>query len=118
MSGRRRSPPYPEATRRCPLHAIFVEQYGGPEVMTWTELPDPVPGPGEVLVRLGIAGVNFMDVGVRTRPLPSWSVPAVLGVEGMGRVASLGEGVRGLTVGDRVAWYYHQGSYAEQLGRS
>ncbi|MFE4369111.1 quinone oxidoreductase family protein [Streptomyces sp. NPDC056835] len=97
------------------MRAIFVEQRGGPEVMTWTELPDPVPGPGEVLVRLGVAGVNFMDVGVRTRPLPGWSVPTVLGVEGMGRVASLGEGVRGLAVGDRVAWYYHRGSYAEQL---
>jgi NADPH2:quinone reductase len=97
------------------MHAIFVGDYGGPEVMTWTEVPDPVPGPGEALVRLGVAGVNYMDTGVRTMPMPGWSVPTVLGVEGMGYVAALGEGVQGPAVGERVAWYYHKGSYAEQL---
>lgn len=97
------------------MHAIYATEYGGPEVMAWTLLPDPEPGPGQALVRLGVAGVNFMDVGARTRPLPTWSVPTVLGVEGMGRVAALGEGVRDLSVGDRVAWYYHAGSYAELL---
>ena len=56
-----------------------------------------------------------MDTGTRSRPLPEWSVPAVLGVEGMGYVAALGDGVRGLAVGDRVAWVYQPGSYAEQL---
>jgi NADPH2:quinone reductase len=74
------------------MHAIHIGEYGGPEVMIWTELPDPVPAPGKALVRLGAAGVNFM-----------------------GRVTALGDGVRDLTVGDRVAWYYHRGSYAEQL---
>ncbi|MGW3650938.1 quinone oxidoreductase family protein [Streptomyces sp. NPDC000878] len=97
------------------MHAIFVREYGGPEVMAWTEFPDPEPGPGEALVRLGAAGVNFMDVGTRTGPLPTWPIPTVLGVEGMGRVTAVGDGVRDLTVGDRVAWYYHKGSYAEQL---
>jgi NADPH:quinone reductase len=97
------------------VHAIFVAEYGGPEVMTWTEFPDPAPGPGEALVRLAVAGVNFMDTGARTRPLPGWSVPTVLGVEGMGYVAALGDGVRGLAVGDRVAWVYHPGSYADVL---
>jgi NADPH:quinone reductase len=97
------------------MHVILVRDYGGPEAMTWTELPDPVPGPNEVLVRLGVAGVNFMDTGARTRPLPGWSVPTVLGVEGMGYVTALGEGVRDLAVGDRVSWVYHMGSYAEQL---
>lgn len=97
------------------MHAIHIGEYGGPEVMTWTELPEPVPGPGEVLVRLGVAGVNFMDTGVRTKPVRGWSVPTVLGVEGMGYVTALGDGVRGLAAGDRVAWVYHQGSYAERL---
>lgn len=97
------------------MRAIFVRDYGGPEVMTWTEFPDPEPAPGEVLVRLRVAGVNFMDTGARTRPLPAWSVPTVLGVEGAGIVTALGEGVRDLAVGDRVAWVYHKGSYAEQL---
>jgi NADPH:quinone reductase len=97
------------------MHAIRITKHGGPEVMTWTELPDPVPGPGNALVRLGAGGVNYMDVGVRTVPTPSWPVPAILGVEGMGYVTALGEGTRGIEVGDRVAWYYHKGSYAEQL---
>ncbi|MEU9078167.1 quinone oxidoreductase [Kitasatospora sp. NPDC048538] len=97
------------------MHAVLITTHGGPEVMRWTELPDPVPGPGEVLVRLTAAGVNFMDVGVRTTPLSSWPLPTALGAEGAGRVAALGEGVHGLTVGDRVAWPYHRGSYAELL---
>ncbi|MFE4594642.1 quinone oxidoreductase family protein [Streptomyces laurentii] len=97
------------------MHAIRIEEHGGPEVMRWTELPDPVAGPGEVLVRLGVAGVNFMDTGAREQGAPGWVAPLVLGVEGMGRVVALGEGVDGPAVGDRVAWYYHPGSYAELL---
>jgi NADPH2:quinone reductase len=98
------------------MHAIVASRYGGPEVMEWTDLPDPAPGPGEVLVRLGIAGVNFMDTGARKGPLPGWSSPpTVLGVEGMGSIIELGDGVEDLAVGDRVAWYYHRGSYAELL---
>src|SRR6516165_4570541 len=97
------------------MHAILANDYGGPEVMSWTELPDPVLRPGEALVRLRVAGVNFMDTGVRRMPLPGWSVPTVLGVEGAGEITALGEGVGDLAVGDRVAWYYHQGSYADLL---
>ncbi|WP_269856013.1 quinone oxidoreductase family protein [Streptomyces sp. RPT161] len=97
------------------MHAIFINTYGGPEVMTWTEVPDPTPGPGQVLVRLGVAGVNYMDIGARTTALPGWSLPTALGVEGMGHVTALGDGVRALPVGDRVAWAYHPGSYAELL---
>ncbi|MFB7668062.1 quinone oxidoreductase [Kitasatospora sp. NPDC056138] len=97
------------------MHAIRIEEHGGPEVMRWTELPDPVPGPGEALVRLGAAGVNYMDTGARAQGGPGWEAPVVLGAEGMGYVAALGEGVRGLAVGDRVAWFYHPGSYAELL---
>ncbi|HVV09517.1 quinone oxidoreductase [Amycolatopsis sp.] len=97
------------------MHAIFVRGHGGPEVMTWTEFPDPVPGPGEAAVRLRAAGVNFMDTGVRRMPVPTWSVPTILGVEGMGVVTALGAGASDLAVGDRVAWYHHKGSYAERL---
>ncbi|GLW52205.1 quinone oxidoreductase family protein [Kitasatospora phosalacinea] len=97
------------------MHAIRIEAHGGPETMRWTELPDPVPGPGEVLVRLAAAGVNYMDVGARAQGGPGWAAPAVLGVEGMGYVAALGAGVTGPAVGARVAWFYHPGSYAELL---
>ncbi|WP_329485402.1 quinone oxidoreductase [Kitasatospora sp. NBC_01246] len=97
------------------MHAIRIEKHGGPEVMHWTELPDPTPAPGEALVRLGVAGVNYMDIGARTQGGPGWAAPTVLGVEGTGYVTALGDGVRGLAVGDRVAWFYHPGSYAELL---
>ncbi|GGP36688.1 oxidoreductase [Streptomyces abikoensis] len=97
------------------MHAIRIEEHGGPEVMRWTELPDPDPGPGEVLVRLGVAGVNYMDVGARAQGGPGWAAPAVLGAEGMGYVTALGAGVEEFAVGDRVAWFYHPGSYAELL---
>ncbi|GHF82662.1 oxidoreductase [Kitasatospora xanthocidica] len=97
------------------MYAIRIEEHGGPEVMRWTELPDPVPGPGEALVRLGAAGVNYMDVGARSQGTGGWAAPTVLGAEGMGYVTALGPGVWDLAVGDRVAWFYHQGSYAELL---
>ncbi|MEU1782558.1 quinone oxidoreductase [Streptomyces abikoensis] len=97
------------------MHAIRIEEHGGPEVMRWTELPDPSPGPGEALVRLGAAGVNYMDVGARAEGGPGWAAPAILGAEGMGYVTALGEGVTDLAVGARVAWFYHPGSYAELL---
>ncbi|ROQ26497.1 NADPH:quinone reductase-like Zn-dependent oxidoreductase [Streptomyces sp. PanSC19] len=97
------------------MHAIRIEEHGGPEVMRWTELPDPIPGPGEALVRLCAAGVNYMDIGARAEGGPGWAAPAVLGAEGTGYVTALGEGVRDLAVGDRVAWFYHPGSYAELL---
>ncbi|MFE9248899.1 quinone oxidoreductase family protein [Streptomyces sp. NPDC007088] len=97
------------------MHAIHITRHGGPEVMTWTEFPDPTPGPGEVLVRLAVAGVNYMDVGARKVGGPGWAAPTALGVEGTGRVTALGPDVDGLDVGDRVAWFYHPGSYADLL---
>ncbi|MFI0898775.1 quinone oxidoreductase family protein [Streptomyces sp. NPDC020983] len=101
------------------MRAIRVERHGGPEVMDVADLPDPVPGPGEALVRVTVAGVNYMDVGARQVGGPGWTPPFLPGVEGAGEIVALGEGAaaadgpRDLAVGDRVAWYYHPGSYAE-----
>lgn len=95
------------------MHAIRIREHGGPEVMEWTELPDPLPAPGEALVRTAAIGVNYMDVGARAGDAHGWQAPLVLGVEGAGRVVALGDDVDGLAVGDQVAWYYHPGSYAE-----
>lgn len=101
------------------MRAIRIDRHGGPEVMDVAELPDPVPGPGEALVRVAVAGVNYMDVGARQIGGRGWDAPSVLGVEGAGEVLALGEGAaagdgpEGLAVGDRVAWFYHPGSYAE-----
>ncbi|KAB2390458.1 quinone oxidoreductase family protein [Actinomadura montaniterrae] len=97
------------------MQAIVVEQLGGPEELRIAERPDPRPGPGEISVRVSAAGVNFMDTGARRLGPAVGQVPFVPGVEGAGRVSALGEGVTEFAVGDRVAWVYAYGSYAEQV---
>jgi zinc-binding alcohol dehydrogenase/oxidoreductase len=81
--------------------AARIHKEGGPEVVVVEEVPDPAPGRGEVLVRLRAASLNHLDVWVR-RGLPSVPKPRILGADGAGVVEALGDGVRGLAVGDRV----------------
>lgn len=83
------------------MKAIRIHKDGGPEVLRYEDIPDPEPGPGEVLVALRAAGLNHLDVWVR-KGLPSVPKPRILGADGAGVVAALGEGVEGLDVGDRV----------------
>jgi NADPH:quinone reductase len=97
------------------MKAIVMTQPGGPEVIDYVERPDLVPGPGQVLVEIAVAGVNFMDIGVRQGSV--WTEmpdPKTLGVEGAGRVVAVGEGVDNVVLGQRVAWVYAPGSYAQQ----
>src|SRR5260221_7090937 len=98
------------------MQTIIVEAYGGPEQLKLDAGPSPAPGPGHALTQVSAAGVNFMDIGVRAGMFwPDKKPPFSLGVEGAGRVAALGEGVDTLRIGDRVAWFYVRGSYAEQI---
>ncbi|MDN5933529.1 MAG: quinone oxidoreductase [Pseudonocardia sp.] len=94
------------------MHAIRIAESGGPEVLVPTELPDPSPGAGELLIEVAAAGVNFIDTYQRQGIYPM-TLPYVPGMEGSGRVTALGEGVTGFAVGDRVAWCEQLGSYAE-----
>ena len=98
------------------VKAIVVSELGGPEVLGSSEQPAPVPGPGQILVDISAAGVNFMDTGAR-RPgtAASRPVPFVPGVEAAGSVRELGAGVTDFAVGDRVTWVYAYGTYAEQI---
>ena len=96
------------------MYAVRVESYGGAEQLQWMRVPDPRPGPGEVLVTVLAAGVNFIDTYQRTGLYPI-DPPFTLGMEGAGVVRELGEGVDGLEVGDRVAWADLQGAYAQQM---
>jgi NADPH2:quinone reductase len=94
------------------LRAVLALRPGGGEVLDYTEIPDPEPGPGEVLVATARAGVNYIDVYAREGRRPA-AFPLVLGREGSGTVVEVGEGVTSLAEGDRVAWPAAEGSYAE-----
>lgn len=94
-------------------HAIRIEKTGGPEVMQWVEVPEPVAGPGEALVRHTAVGVNFIDIYQRTG-LYKLDLPLVLGQEGAGVVEAVGEGVTEVKPGDRVAYQGVLGSYSEK----
>jgi NADPH2:quinone reductase len=84
------------------VKAIVVEELGGPEVLRLRERPAPVPQPGQILVDIAVAGVNFMDTGARRVGTgASREVPFVPGVEAAGRVSALGAGVTDFATGDR-----------------
>jgi NADPH2:quinone reductase len=94
------------------VQAIRVTTTGGPEVLHVADLPDPTAGPGEVLVDVAAAGVNFIDTYQRSGLYPH-PLPMTLGMEGAGTVAAVGPQVRDFRVGDRVAWCDGLGSYAQ-----
>jgi len=83
------------------MKAVRIHEDGGPEVLRYEDVPDPKPGAGEVLIALRAASLNHLDIWVR-RGLPSVPKPHILGADGAGVVDALGEGVDGLSVGDRV----------------
>jgi NADPH:quinone reductase-like Zn-dependent oxidoreductase len=85
----------------CLVKAVRIHEDGGPEVLSYEEIPDPEAGPGEVLVQLRAAGLNHLDVWIR-KGLPSVPKPRILGADGSGVVAALGDGVEGFSLGDRV----------------
>ncbi|GAA5055026.1 NADPH2:quinone reductase [Thermocatellispora tengchongensis] len=96
------------------MNATVVSATGGPEVLEYTEVPEPSPAPGEVVVDLAAAGVNFIDVYHRKGRYPL-TVPFVLGSEGAGTVSAVGADVTEFAVGDKVAWANVLGSYAEKV---
>ncbi len=98
------------------MRAIVISQNGGPEVLTVGDQDSPKPGPGELVVDVAAAGVNFMDIYQR-QGLPPYGggLPVVPGGEGAGTVAATGSGVTGFAPGDRVAWAGVGASYAEQV---
>jgi NADPH:quinone reductase len=98
------------------VRAVIAEAHGGPEVLRLAEHDAPEPGPGQVLVDVAAAGINYMDIYQREgRPPYRGDVPFVPGGEGAGTVAAVGPDVDGPRKGDRVAWSGVPGSYAEQV---
>jgi NADPH2:quinone reductase len=94
------------------MRAIQITEIGGPEVLRLVELPDPSPGPGQLLVEVAAAGVNYIDIYHCSGAYPV-PLPFIPGSEGAGTVAAVGRDVSDFAVGDQVAWAGSPGSYAE-----
>ena len=96
------------------MKAIQLTEVGGPEVLKFVEVPEPEPGPGQAIVQLSAAGVNYMDVQARigaSNPI----LPLIPGGEGSGIVIETGKGVTEVSIGDRVAYTGAGMSYAEKV---
>jgi len=94
------------------MNAIQIQTTGGPEVLRVVDLPIPVPGPGQVLIRVEAVGVNFIEIYFRKGQYKA-TMPLVPGTEAAGTVEELGSGVTGFKAGDLVASVGVLGSYAE-----
>jgi NADPH2:quinone reductase len=96
------------------MKATLFNAHGGPEVLSYEEVPEPTPAAGEVLLQLQAGGLNYIDTYHREGLYPV-DLPCIPGVEGAGTVIGLGEGVTGVSEGDRVGFAGAMGSYAEQI---
>ena len=94
------------------MKVVRFHEFGGPEVLRYEDVDEPSPGPGEVVVRLGACGVNFIDTYQRTGAY-NVALPHTAGQEGAGDIVAVGEGVTNVAVGDRVAFSGTSASYAE-----
>ncbi|OWJ69125.1 quinone oxidoreductase family protein [Inquilinus limosus] len=103
------------------MQRVVLREFGGPEQLIVETADGLIPGHGEVLVDVDAAGINFLDITQRggASKVHTVQLPLVLGLEGVGRVKALGEGLRetsgGLKVGSRVAWMDIRGSYASEV---
>ena len=96
------------------MKAVRMSQAGGPEVLEYTDVPDPVQGAGQALIEIRAIGVNYTDVYTRSGLKPP-SPPAIPGLEGAGVVVQVEEGVTEVAVGDLVAYMGVEASYAEKV---
>jgi putative PIG3 family NAD(P)H quinone oxidoreductase len=96
------------------MRAVVMDGFGGPEVLRWGELPDPVAGPGRALVRVAAAGLNRADLSQRQGSYPPPpGAPEHLGLEVSGVIEAVGDDVGGWRVGDQVCALLGGGGYAE-----
>ena len=100
------------------MKAAFIEHFGGPEVLKYGDLPDPVAGPGEVVIDVVAASVNSADWKVRVGQYQHLTFPFVLGRDFSGVISAIGEGVTDFKVGDVVFGVCdagQEGAYAEKI---
>lgn len=96
------------------MHGYLVTEFGGLDAMRWTELPDPVPGPGQVRVAVHASGINFAETRMRAGTYGGQTLPFVMGMESAGVVEAVGPGVTEFAPGDRV-FGRARGSHAETV---
>lgn len=96
------------------MKAVRIHAFGGPEVLAYEDAPDPAAQPGEAVVKVDAAGVNFIDIYHRSGAYKN-TLPLTLGQEGAGAVSEVGSSVTDVKVGDRVAWAGVIGCYAERV---
>jgi NADPH2:quinone reductase len=96
------------------MKAVRIHAPGGPEALTYEDVPEPTPGQGQVAIRVGACGVNYIDVYFRTGQYKT-QLPLTIGLEGAGTVTAVGPGVADVKVGDRVAWTGVPASYAQVI---
>jgi NADPH2:quinone reductase len=94
------------------MKAVRIHAPGGPEAMRYEDAPEPAPKPGEVVVKIEAAGINYIDVYFRSGQYKA-ELPVTLGMEAGGTVSAVGQGVTDVKVGDRVAYTGIPGAYAE-----
>jgi len=98
------------------MHAVVITEPGEPEVLSWLEVPDPVPGPGEVVIDIAASGVNRADLMQRQGLYPPPpGAPPYPGLECSGRIRAAGAGVTAWRPGDEVCALLSGGGYAEQV---
>jgi len=93
--------------------AIRVHKYGGPDVLTYEDVEVPAPGPGQIRIKQGACGINFIDTYIRSGAYPN-PLPFTLGNEGAGTVTAVGEGVKDFKTGDRVGYVVTLGGYSAE----
>lgn len=96
------------------MNAIVITSPGGPEVLEYTSVEDPTAGPGQAVVKIAAAGLNYIDTYHRIAMYPM-NFPMTPGLEGSGTIVEVGDRVEDFSVGDRVAWTGALGSYADAV---
>ena len=84
------------------MKAVYINEFGGPEVLIYGDRPDPVAGPGELVIRVRASALNSADQGVRTGRSTAGELPRILGFDMAGEISQLGPGVSGFKEGERV----------------
>ena len=92
------------------MKAVRIEEFGGLDVLQWKDAPEPAIRPGQVIIKVDSSGVNYADIMRRQGNYPGPDLPSTLGLEAAGTITEVGEGVTGLSVGQRVLGMGPQGN--------